>query len=325
MELHLRLKKNKNSQFMKIKICPICDYKLIPSGKKYSVDKIRYLWTELDVNLSENVINDLKKQSDYTELHKCPNCKLNLFLPLLIGTPKFYEDLHKKMKYYEDDKWDFHEALKDIDNKQTIIEIGCGPGNFLVNCIRKGIDCYGTEYNEDAIKSAKEKGIVIIDSDELKLKKSYFDAVFCFHVLEHVANPVSFFSDLVSILKPDGILCISVPNQKGPIKYIDPCIMNMPPHHITRWELKTFKIISQKFDLKLKKVSYEPLLFSNHSYYSMYLVNSILHFKLRIFQIIRTKITMILTKYFEYLRKKKLQYFKFLKGQAIYIVFKKKN
>ena len=206
------------------------------------------LWKELNVHFSEDVIAELKAQTNFTELHTCPTCQLDAFYPILQGTPDFYRELQSKMKYYEDDKWDFHEALKCTIGMKSIIEIGCGPGNFLMKCIGVEIDSYGTEYNLDAVKVAKERGIKILNSEELKFKSGSFDGVFCFHVLEHVPDPREFIKFLIKIVKPGGKICISVPNQDGPIKFIHPCIMNMPPHHLTRWHLKTFKKLAKELN-----------------------------------------------------------------------------
>lgn len=315
-----------NKIVLKAKSCQICNHDLISSGRKYSIENILSLWEDMNVKFSDKVINNLISQTNYIELYKCPKCKLGIFYPLLNGTSEFYQELQNSIQYYEDDKWDFHEALKDVEGNQSVIEVGCGPGNFLIKCIEKGINAYGTEYNQEAIRIAENRGITILNENDLKDKGGTFNIVFCFHVLEHVKEPGDFINFLKELVKPGGKICISVPNQAGPLKYIDPCIMNMPPHHLTRWELKTFKEIAKKMDLEIVRIAYEPLLLSNHSYYSYHFFKSFLKSKTKAVNLIQKVLTHYLSMYFNYLlNKKKYKYFKFLRGLTIYIVFQKKE
>ncbi len=306
-----------------MKNCPVCNSKLLRTGENYTIDSLLGLWEKMDVKFSDSVIKNLKAQTEITALYDCPECRLGIFHPLLSGTPEFYQELQSKMDYYENDKWDFHEALKEVVGLQSVIEIGCGPGNFLMKCIEKGIKAYGTEYNQDAAKIAETRGIEILDNQILNNKDSFFDAVFCFHVLEHVEDPLGFIIFLLKLVKPGGKICISVPNQDGPLKYIDPCIMNMPPHHLTRWKLKTFQILAKKTGLKISRIAYEPLLLTNHSYYSTFWVNSFFKDNSVVIRKIKTILTRFLTKLFERLLIKNYKYFQYLRGQAIYIVFEK--
>ena len=57
----------------------------------------------------------------------------------------------------------------------------------------------------------------------------------------------------------------------GSIKYINPCVSNMPPHHATRWNLETFRALASKLELVIERVEYESLIARDH-YYSTYWV-----------------------------------------------------
>lgn len=303
-------------------ICLVCSTELVCKNKTYSTEDLLKLW---NVDFSNKVISEHKTQTENTSLYECPNCKLGIFLPTLYGTAEFYAELQSKTEYYEKDKWDFGEAIKDTIGAKKILEIGCGPGNFLIRCKELGLSCFGSEYNDQAARVAKENGIQILSQHELDDQKGEFDAVFSFHVLEHVEDPVSFLELHSSMVKIGGKICISVPNQDGPIKYIDPCIMNMPPHHLTRWKLKTFEILAKKLNLKIIKVAYEPLLLSNHSYYSYFFVNSIIPFENKFCCKLRNFLHINLSKFFNYqILKKGKKHFPYLKGMTFYIVFEKR-
>lgn len=46
---------------------------------------------------------------------------------------------------------------------------------------------------------------------EIPVRDNYFDAILCIAVLEHVINPVEVVKELTRVLKPGGLLVVSVP------------------------------------------------------------------------------------------------------------------
>lgn len=251
-------------------VCPICASALICNGRKFSLDELLVLWKP--VTFSSETIEEHKKQSDYTQLHVCPHCQLEIFLPQIIGTPSFYVELlrHESVYAYSEEKWDFDEALKDARKCGSVVEIGCGPGNFLAKIKPYVCNVVGTEYNEHALAIALSKGLEILSKDDGASERvtGKFDIAFSFHVLEHIPDPVEFVQEMLSWVKPGGKIGISVPNMDGPIRYIDPCVSNMPPHHATRWKLRTFEVLAKGLGLKLERVAFEPLGTKDQYYYS---------------------------------------------------------
>ena len=259
------------------RVCPICGNALIESGRSYSVDELFALWLSMH-KFSQAIIDEHRAASSHTQLYSCKSCRLGIYLPPVIGTPSFYEELHSDtdLGYYVEDKWDFQEAEKDIQSDWTILEVGCGLGAFLERAKPIARHAIGVEANPAAIRKVEEKGLVVFRPGEVDSEmRGQFDAVFSFHVLEHVQDPIAFIRDLSSWAKPGGIIGISVPNQDGPIKYIDPCIMNMPPHHATQWRRKTFEIMAERLGFRIERVAYEPLIPRDSYYYSRHFVNSI--------------------------------------------------
>ena len=259
-------------------------------------------------------------------MFSCPTCELDIFLPPIIGSPQFYQELQKYEKscYYEETKWEFLESQKDIKNFKSLIEIGCGTGNYLDFIKKICPNSWGIEYNEEAIKVGKNKGLNIVSlKEEPRLKRDFFDGSVSFHVLEHVKEPLDFVINMAKWVKKDGKICISVPNQDGPLKYIEPCHMNMPPHHATRWRKKTFEVLVKRLNLKIEKIAYEPLLIYNHSYYSYYWVNSTILGESHLKLFMRYVLNRGLTFFFEVLKVFRIKYFPFLKGQSIYIIMSK--
>lgn len=252
-------------------ICPICSNALTSSGPKFNLDDLFVMWRPIE--FTQATIDAHKVQSEYTHLCICSKCKLEIFLPQIIGTPDFYIELQKETSdsYYVDDKWDFEVALNDAKTAKEIIEIGCGPGVFLDKTSRYVDQAIGIEYNKQALEIARKKGLSVYNfEDDLSKLKGQFDVAFSFHVLEHVSDPVAFIQEMLSWIKPEGRIGISVPNMDGPLKYINPCVSNMPPHHATRWKLETFRALAARLGLVIERVEFEPLDARDHYYYSTY-------------------------------------------------------
>lgn len=110
------------------------------------------------------------------------------------------------------------EMLKYVPtNCKTILEIGCGEGNFAKHCKDKtGAQVIGIEYNKEAglIASKKIDTLLIGDAFEEihKLKNNSIDLVIFNDVLEHLAYPDKLLQSLRVKMIPNGLLLASIPN-----------------------------------------------------------------------------------------------------------------
>ncbi|MET1415042.1 class I SAM-dependent methyltransferase [Roseibium sp. HPY-6] len=94
---------------------------------------------------------------------------------------------------------------------RTVTEFGCGEGAFLREIESASEQVTGIELQEDFISALVEDGIPCFDNAS-KIDDVSQDAVFAFHVLEHLPDPLSSLSDLKAILKPGGIAVFEVPH-----------------------------------------------------------------------------------------------------------------
>jgi SAM-dependent methyltransferase len=309
------------------KTCPICDTLLVSNGREFSLDELLAMWKP--VVFTQMTIDEHKTQGEYTQLHICPSCGLGIFIPQIIGTSDFYVDLLKNESTYaySEEKWDFDEALKDAEGCKWVMEIGCGPGNFLEKLKPYVENVYGTEYNRRALKVARDRGLNIfgMKDESAERLKGRFDIVFSFHVLEHVPDPVAFIQEMLSWVKPGGKIGISVPNMDGPVKYINPCVSNMPPHHATQWRLHTFKALAERLGLELERVAYEPLTAESHYYYSIYWVESVFPDNSFIMRRLRSIGRMAFSLFFKILSMFGKDSTPLLRGQSIYVLLSKRD
>lgn len=121
-------------------------------------------------------------------------------------------------KYYGPQRGKIKRILK-LFEKHTndrILDIGCGDG-YISSLIaeKTGARLYGIDISSSAVKKAKERGVVARIKDinkGLPYPRSYFNAVFCGDIIEHVFDTEKLIGEVYRVLKPEGYLIATVPN-----------------------------------------------------------------------------------------------------------------
>jgi SAM-dependent methyltransferase len=234
--------------------CVICDNEVVTLASVNTMDII-FAWKLQGVLIAP-------PEFDKVYLTRCPNCSLELWQPALIGGSDFYSQLSSFAWYYESDKWEYQVAHKWIKKDASVLEVGCGKGEFLKLLTANRINAVGIDTNLCAIESARSNGLNVIGLDLQDFAAStdeLFDIVCHFQVLEHIPKPLQFLETCAKLLKPGGEILIATPNQDSFIRYAPFLILNMPPHHQARWSVSAYQIASQKLNLQLDKMDFEPL------------------------------------------------------------------
>ena len=103
----------------------------------------------------------------------------------------------------------------------SLLDVGTGIGQFLATARSSYREVYGTEVSSVAIRIAKEKYNLDIFQgtiEDIDWQGKVFDNISLFHVLEHVHNPKSVLRKCHSLLSPDGVLVIAVPNEVSSLR-----------------------------------------------------------------------------------------------------------
>jgi len=146
----------------------------------------------------------------------------------------------------------------------SLLDIGCGTGDFLEAAKKKGWNVAGVEPNMKArqlaigkLKSDKERIFTAIT----ELDNNSYDVISLWHVLEHVPNLEDYVYQLKKLLKPNGVLIIAVPNFKSfdAIYYKEYWAAYDVPRHLWHFSRKSIKHLFEKGDLKLLKTA--PMIF----------------------------------------------------------------
>ena len=239
------------------------------------------LVTEIDKNI---VIQNYKDECnidvsryfadvDNIKIYKCEDTGYKFYYPLnLSGDAVFYEDLQKNLdSYYSVWKWENKIALKQIKKTDKVLDVGCGSGKFLEKLAELNIDCFGLEFNDNAIVECLKKGYDVKKQsveEHSKDFKNFYDVVCHFQVLEHIVEPQEFIADCIKLLKPGGKLIVGVPNNNPFLFKNDKFhTLNLPPHHMGLWSKEALAALGKFNNLEIEKIVVEPLYNISHYLY----------------------------------------------------------
>lgn len=102
-----------------------------------------------------------------------------------------------------------------LESPLAILDVGSGGGEFCYLLQSLGHHVQGIEPNKGyAEYSIREYGLNIQVGfvQDVVIPLQSFDLITIWHVLEHTENPFTVLSKLHSLLKPEGILIVEVPN-----------------------------------------------------------------------------------------------------------------
>ena len=120
------------------------------------------------------------------------------------------------------DRIDYADELAGEELKNWI-DIGTGPGLFLDAAKKRNKRILGIEPSRQAAEHATSKGHEVINGyfdNEMSEKMETFDAAHFSEVLEHIENPRDFLNNVRNILRKDGFIVITVPNDYNIIQEI---------------------------------------------------------------------------------------------------------
>jgi len=98
---------------------------------------------------------------------------------------------------------------------KSLLDYGCGTGEFLAAAKKSGWVCAGLEPDPGARQQAiQNHGLNIQSPEKLKeLPEGQFGAITLWHVLEHVHDLKDTVAQLYRVLSSEGVIFIAVPNR----------------------------------------------------------------------------------------------------------------
>lgn len=97
--------------------------------------------------------------------------------------------------------------------ERRLLDVGCGSGVMLTRLERYG-SATGIESEEEAVRLARTRGIGAVQLAEappIPFEDASFDLVTALDVLEHIDDDVALLREINRVLRPGGMLLLSVP------------------------------------------------------------------------------------------------------------------
>jgi SAM-dependent methyltransferase len=169
-------------------------------------------------------------------LIRCPACGTQYFRPdPSLGAPA---DSRADSEYWESYKFDLYgspqiqqafaarydrvlrRARADISPLLSILDIGCGVGNFVAHAESVGLRAVGSDVDAKAVRVAGERGLTAYVADELdaNLPDDSVDAVSLWDVVEHLFEPETVLRHVVPKIRPGGAVLIETPDAAFPVR-----------------------------------------------------------------------------------------------------------
>lgn len=174
-----------------------------------------------------------------------------------------YEQLSRFRWYHDPNRWEFSAALPQLRDAKKLLEVGCGDGVFL-DFLGRHFDgtATGVELNRVTAERAESKGHKVVrepvESDAVQALGP-FGAICSFQVLEHIPAPLDFLESLVSLLSPGGVLVLAVPNAECFMRHWRINLLDLPPHHMSRWTTRTLAKLGPLLGLESLEIEAETL------------------------------------------------------------------
>jgi 2-polyprenyl-3-methyl-5-hydroxy-6-metoxy-1,4-benzoquinol methylase len=198
-----------------------------------------------------------------------------------LSTVEYWDEVYKsnyqtknilKLKFHE--HFELHHLLgKETSktSKPSVLEVGSAPGDYLVKFSKLyNIDPYGVEYTENGVeinrRLFKENGLNpdnVIHSDFFsdlfqEKFKSKFGIVISRGFIEHFDNPKEVVEKHISLVKPGGIVMITIPNISGLNRLLSRffCPESLKIHNLTIMNKKSYSTLFDSEGIDVEKLGY---------------------------------------------------------------------
>jgi SAM-dependent methyltransferase len=251
--------------------CPLCGHEQTRVIESLTGRQLSVLWREHGDEFSAEAFLPITPETEVA-LHRCAGCGFEFFDGALSGSARFYDELSRGT-YYARKTPEFLRALRFArqEKVERILDVGCGEGDFMDLAKAEGRRTYGIELSAKAAAIARAKGHRVFDQPIQALSPEAmdgeFDLVTLFQVLEHVAKPESFISEVKRFVRPGGHLIVGVPFAGGIQALAGLVPHQWPPHHISRWRHAHLRRLGERAGLGVIYQTADVLEAANLRYY----------------------------------------------------------
>lgn len=144
--------------------------------------------------------------------------------------------------------------------RRRLLDIGSGPGFFLLNGRERGWHVKGIEPSTQAVEHSRDLQLDVecgLFSESTAAGLGRFDVVNMSLVLEHIPDPAAFLKLVRQSLNDDGLICIVVPNDFNPFQIVLRDHLSYapwwvaPPHHINYFNFDSLSALVERCGFKV--------------------------------------------------------------------------
>jgi 2-polyprenyl-3-methyl-5-hydroxy-6-metoxy-1,4-benzoquinol methylase len=140
-----------------------------------------------------------------------------------------------------------------------ILDVGCGPGLFLIEAKKRGWDVYGTEYTDKQLEYLENKGINTLKGklNDDSFEDEIFDIIISSEVIEHINNPLEEMRHFHRLLRKGGLVYITTPNFNAIERFLLKGNYNIIeyPEHLCYFTPKTIDILLTRCGFEKLKIT----------------------------------------------------------------------
>lgn len=169
-----------------------------------------------------------------------------------------------------------------VKEGETVLDAGCGMGRHSFEFAARGARVFSMDMDVHCVRQTRFTLVHMRDSSQLKqggrfqvlvgdtlnlpFRDNTFDRVICAEVMEHVHDDVKACSELVRVLKPGGLIAITVPTYISELIYdtLTYEYFTSPGGHIRKYHPRTLARIMEQNGLRIYGMDFR------HSLHTIY-------------------------------------------------------
>ncbi|TWI56485.1 O-antigen chain-terminating methyltransferase [Pseudomonas duriflava] len=152
-----------------------------------------------------------------------------------------YRGSRELIKHRQEVYLPFIQPLKELYSECSVLDIGCGRGEWLELLMESGFQARGIDLDEGMLEACHILELPAKQGEALATLKALPEnsqaVVSGFHIAEHIPFPIlqDIFAEVVRVLKPAGLLILETPNAENIVVgtnnfYLDPTHERPIPH-----------------------------------------------------------------------------------------------